>query len=180
MKKSTTSVRTMKNRSPETPKPLFQSVQFPTLIITSNTLYQVESQIFYLFFRPLCWSRLCLAWAILSEVICPPASWESEAAADQSESALLTRQPYAQNSTSAKNCDLKCFLPGVPHRNIRNGRGFLFHSMLNTSEWVVMSRFSGTICIPCIKHSNIPRGVFKDRPDRTKSFYSTQRLKKQG
>lgn len=33
----------MKNRSPGIPKPLFQSVQSPTLIITSNTLYQVES-----------------------------------------------------------------------------------------------------------------------------------------
>lgn len=50
MRKSTTSARTMKNRSPGTPKPFFQSVQFPTPIITSNTLYQVESPIISLCF----------------------------------------------------------------------------------------------------------------------------------
>lgn len=41
MRKSTTSARMMKKRSRGIPKPLFQSVQFPALITTSNTLYQV-------------------------------------------------------------------------------------------------------------------------------------------
>lgn len=84
-----------------------------------------------------------------------------------------------RNIPQQKNCDLKHFLPGALHRSIRNGRGFLFNSMFNVSKWVVISSLSGTVCIPCIKHSNIPHGVFKDRPDRTKSFYSAQRLKKQ-
>lgn len=43
MRKSTTSARMMKKRSRGIPKPLFQSVQFPALITTSNTVYQVET-----------------------------------------------------------------------------------------------------------------------------------------
>ncbi len=57
MRKSTTSARMMKKRSRGIPKPLFQSVQFPALITTSNTLCQVgrDSTCFlrtpYLLFR---------------------------------------------------------------------------------------------------------------------------------
>lgn len=55
-------------------------------------------------FLSLCWSRLCLGQYILSEVSCFPALWPTLilAAADQSQSALLTGHPYAQKYTSAK------------------------------------------------------------------------------
>lgn len=59
-------------------------------------------------------------------------------------------------------------------------RVFLFKSMFKASKWVVISSLCGTVCIPCMKHSDIPCGVFKDRPGRTKSFYSVQCLKRQG
>lgn len=85
-----------------------------------------------------------------------------------------------RNMPQQKKTNIKCFLPGASCRNKRSGRGFLFNSMFNASKWVVISSLSGTVCIPCIKHSDIPCGVFKDRPNRTKSFYSAQRLKKQG
>lgn len=45
MRKSTTLARMMKNRNRGIPKPLFQSVQFPTLITTSSTLYQVQTHL---------------------------------------------------------------------------------------------------------------------------------------
>lgn len=45
MRKSTTLARMMKNRNRGIPKPLFQSVQFPTLITTSSTLYQVQTRL---------------------------------------------------------------------------------------------------------------------------------------
>lgn len=50
MRKSTTSARMMRKRSRGIPKPLFQSVQFPTLTTTSNTLYQVKSCLWSLCF----------------------------------------------------------------------------------------------------------------------------------
>lgn len=50
MRKSTTSERMTRKRSQGIPKPLFQSVQFPTLITTSNTLYQVKSCLWSLCF----------------------------------------------------------------------------------------------------------------------------------
>lgn len=66
MRKSITSAKMTKNRSRGIPKPLFQSVQFPTLITTSNTLYQVSQDI--MVFRSSLCVCLCLSHARVSVI----------------------------------------------------------------------------------------------------------------